>query len=67
MAVCVECGREFDVTYARRSIGRSYGAGLYNDYFPDGDVCEECAAEVISADCAAGEEIREMMGDEWDD
>lgn len=67
MAKCVRYGREFDVSYARRSIGHSYGAGSYNDYYPDGDVCEYCATEEISADYNAGAELRELMGTGWDD
>lgn len=68
MAICSRCGCEFEVSDARRSIGRSYGAGTYNDYYPDCDVCTDCAAEEISADYAAGEEainLARMCG--WDD
>ncbi|WP_206538479.1 hypothetical protein [Kandleria vitulina] len=67
MAKCVRCGREFDVTYARRSIGQSYGARSYNDYYPEGDVCEYCATEQMSADYNAGVELNELMGTGWDD
>ena len=67
MAICVRCGREFDVAYARRSIGHRYGAGSYNDYYLEGDVCEYCATEVISADYNAGAELKELMGTSWDD
>ena len=67
MAICVKCGREFDVSSARRSIGRIYGAGTYNNYYPDGDVCEYCAIEVISADYNAGIELIRLMGSGWDD
>lgn len=49
MAKCVRCGREFDVSYARRSIGHSYGAGTYNEYYPEGDVCEYCATEELKS------------------
>lgn len=67
MAKCVRCGCEFDVSSARRSIGRSYGAGTYDDYYPDGDVCASCAAIEVSTDVATGEELMELMGDSWDD
>ena len=67
MEICSQCGKEFDVSTARRSCGRSYGAGVYNEYFPDGDVCEECAIEIISADYATGTDLRELMGGSWDD
>ena len=67
MAICSECGRTFDVSTARRSIGAQFGAGVYNSYYPDGDVCEECALETIGADYATGGEIKELMGSSWDD
>ena len=67
MAKCVRCGCEFDVSSARRSIGRSYGAGTYDDYYPNGDVCVSCATMEVSADVGTGEEIMELMGDSWDD
>lgn len=67
MATCSRCGREFDLSTARRSIGRSYGAGIYNDYYPDGDVCENCAVEQVSADYNTGQELKRLMGSGWDD
>ena len=67
MAICSCCGCEFDVSTARRVIGAYYGAGVYNSYYPDGDVCEDCATEEISADYATGEELKELMGSSWDD
>lgn len=67
MAQCCRCGCDFDLSYARRLIGRRFGAGTYNEYYPDGDVCEDCAYEQISADYATGEEIAELMGDSWYD
>ena len=67
MATCERCGAEFDISTARRVIGRSYGAGIYNDYYPGGGVCENCAVEEVSADYATGAEIKELMGSSWDD
>lgn len=67
MTVCSICGCEFDVSTARRSIGRSYGAGIYNEYYPNGDVCEYCANEEVAADYATGGEIKELMGNSWYD
>lgn len=66
MAKCVRCGCDFDLSSARRSIGRSYGAGTYDEYYPNGDVCVSCATMQISGDVGVGEEISELMGD-WDD
>lgn len=67
MPICSRCGTDFSLSTARRSIGQSYGAGTYNDYYPEGDVCENCALEQISADDAAGAELKELMGSAWDD
>lgn len=61
MAICSMCGREFDLTYARRVIGKKYGAGTYNDEYPDGDVCESCVDEEWGASLSAGEEIQYLM------
>lgn len=66
MATCVYCGSDFNVSSARRSIARSYGAGTYDDYYPDGDVCDDCARSTISADCATGAEVLDLCG-YWDD
>lgn len=65
--ICSCCGKTFDLTSARRKIGRYYGAGTYNDYYPNGDICTDCAIAEISCDVATGEEIAELMGDSWDD
>lgn len=66
MEKCIRCGREFNISYARRSIGQNYGAGSYNDYYPDGNVCEYCATEEISADYGTGADTKELMGTGWD-
>lgn len=65
MAICVRCGREFDVSTARRILGRNYGAGTYNDCYPDGDVCEDCALDEVSGGYATGAELKELMGSSW--
>lgn len=67
MAKCKRCGCEFDISSARQSIGHSYGAGIYNDHYPEGDVCEDCAIMEISADAGTGSELIELMGSGWDD
>lgn len=66
MANCYFCGSEFDVSYVRQVIGIRYGAGTYDEYYPDGDVCLDCATGEIGADHAAGEEIIELMGPSFD-
>ena len=67
MAVCIKCGCEFDVSFVRKSIGERFGADVYNEYYPEGDVCDNCALEEISTDAATAVEIAELMGDTWDD
>ncbi len=68
MATCSVCGSEFDVSTARRSIGRKYGAGEYDDFFPEGDVCIDCANDLFGEWQAAANELRDLMGPEnWYD
>lgn len=67
MPICSWCGKEFDLERARRSIGRSYGAGYYDDSFPQGDACPDCARTEINNWIAAGNEIMELNGEEWED
>ena len=67
MAICSRCGEEFDLTYAKKSMGKMYGAGIYDDYYPNGDVCRACALQEIGADYATGAELMDLMGDRWDD
>ena len=64
---CSLCGREFDLSTVKRIIGHEYGAGTYNDYYPDCDVCLFCATEQIGADWATGAELIGLMGTGWDD
>ena len=66
MATCVRCGCEFDLSSARRSIGHRFFSGAYDDNYPDGDVCENCAFEEMGAAEATWDEMRELPGD-WDD
>jgi len=67
METCERCGTEFDISTARRIIGARYGAGTYNEYYPEGGVCESCAVEQVSADYATGAELKELMGSSWYD
>lgn len=57
---CACCGREFDLSEARMYIGRRFGAGTYNDQYPDGDVCEDCALADLGAAMATFNEMAEM-------
>lgn len=65
MAICAWCGNEFDVSTARRRVGRRFGAGTYDDGFPNGDVCGDCALSELGGAYAIGAEIMEDM--DWDD
>ena len=67
MATCCRCGDEFDLTHAKRVIGGRFGAGVYDDYYPDGDVCEYCASDEIGTDYNAGAEIMEYARGIFDD
>ena len=69
MAICVRCGKEFSVSNARRLMSREYGKGIYNEYYPDGDVCEDCALSEIGGDYEAGGdamELAELSGFDFD-
>ena len=69
MAKCIRCGKEFNVTEARRLLGRDYGRGIYNEYYPAGDVCEDCALSEIGGAIEAGAEVMELAelsGFDWD-
>ena len=65
MAICTECGNIFDLTSAKMNIDEQFGDGVYDDYYPDGDVCEDCAYETIGADSATGAEIMELNQRDW--
>ena len=67
MAICAACGREFDLSSVRRSCGQKYGAGMYDEYFPDGDICLDCAENVIGPDNAVGEEMQYYVYRDNDD
>ena len=50
MAICIECGKEFDVaTPVRVKLSREYYKGIYDDQSPDGNICYSCAFLDISA------------------
>ena len=66
MAICIECGKEFDVTAVRRKFRREYTKGIYDRCYPDADVCYSCALLDISAIWGSGEEQIEDMGSGWD-
>ena len=62
MAKCVYCGKEFDVTHARKVLGRKFGAGTYDEYCPEADQCEDCLWSEVSADYNTGAEVIRLMG-----
>lgn len=70
MAVCCCCRREFSVETARRSIGRKYGSGEYDWWFPNEDMCADCADMEVRSDMVAGQDAMDPDGInscEWDD
>lgn len=59
---CIYCGLEFDVQHARRSIGHKYGAGTYDEYAPNADICKDCVDAEVASDYQAGENVIKLMG-----
>lgn len=49
-----------------QGIGQKYGAGSYDDFFPDGGVCWDCADLELGSAEAGGAEVMDLMGWEWD-
>ncbi len=60
MPICRYCGKEFDLKEARMYIGRRFGAGTYNEMYPDGDICLDCALDEMSSADAAWDEMVEF-------
>lgn len=67
MPICSRCKCEFNLGDTKRMIGRRFGSGVYDDYYPNEDVCEDCALEEISADYETGEDNIELMYTGWGD
>lgn len=65
--ICSRCGEKFDLTRAKQRIGRLYGTGVYDEYYPADKVCDSCAIMEISSDYGSGEETIDDMGSGWDD
>ena len=43
MRKCALCGKKFDPEDAEQTVDNEFEEGLYDDQFPDHDVCEDCA------------------------
>lgn len=72
MAKCAWCGKEFDISSARRSIGASFGAGMYDEsegsFGSEWPICVSCLYPELSGAIATGEEIEELMyGHDWEE
>ena len=67
MKKCVYCGQKFDLTSVKRSCGQKYGAGSYDEFFPDGDVCQSCADDTLGSALAAGREMQYYVYRDNDD
>lgn len=67
MAVCERCGVEFKLSNAKKSIGKKYGAGAYDEFIEPWVLCADCASDEIGTYDAYGEELMELMGDSWDE
>ncbi len=66
MAVCENCGREFDVSDAKWDFDHSFGKGAYEEHYPYHDMCGECAIEETLDSESAGAETISLMGSGWD-
>lgn len=66
MAVCIECGKEFDVAAVRRKLSREYYKGVYDDQYPDANVCYDCVFPTQRQ--LGGQEKTKIkdMGSGWD-
>ena len=67
MKKCWICGKEFDVEDTRDAIDSDYGRGAYDAYYSANDACEECARIQMSNGIPAGNEIKGLMGSNWDE
>lgn len=66
-AVCTKCGREFYVLEAKKIIEGRYGIGTYNNWYPDHDICSDCARSLTRSDLEDGSEIAVIMSGAWED
>ena len=67
MHFCSRCGCTFNLSDAKRVIGRRFGAGTYDDFYSD-DVCEDCALEELSCAYNVGEDVlNDARSCGWDD
>lgn len=66
MAICIMCGEEFDLPTLRRKFSRKYFKGVYDQYYPDANLCYSCALPDISASWGTAEDQIEDMGSGWD-
>lgn len=66
MPICAVCGEEFDLTAVRRKFSRQYFKGVYDQYYPDANLCYSCALPDISASWGTAEDQIEDMGSGWD-
>ena len=67
LAICTRCSCSFDVSNAKRIIGRKYGAGTYDDFYSN-DVCESCARDELgSASLMGADVLKDARKCGWDD
>lgn len=62
MPVCSYCGDRFNLRNTRDVIDDEFGDGVYDDAFPDGDACEDCARDQISSDIDSGDDSLRLNG-----
>lgn len=45
--ICYMCGKEFYIKDARNTIDRRFYISTYDDFYPEGNICDECATNEI--------------------
>ena len=45
--VCAKCGEDFYLRDTKNTIGRRFYISTYDEFYPEGNVCQNCATEEI--------------------
>ena len=59
MIKCVNCGNDFEPEIVRKRINRRYSPGIYEEFSPDPDLCDECVDAIIRDELGITDEIFE--------
>ena len=61
MIKCIECGKDFELDMAKKRINRRYSQGMYEEYCPDSDWCDECLDILIRDELNITDEVLEAL------